>query len=580
MDNNIKSILERFDALEGELLSWQGRIGDPEILSQLNRWHNDLGALRFHLNRSTNDFGIMALLGGTGTGKSTLTNRLLEIEGSATSFRRTFTGGPIAFIHPTMNLPESWLGLPHFDVSQEDLPVRGQSGSLMVVSLENEWLSRRVLIDTPDVDGDAETHYDQAERVFRWSHSIIFLVTPEKYQMTELIPFYRLAQRYEIPTIFVMNKCEGSDVVEDFRSQIEGRGFNEPHIYSIPRDDSTYEPPDDFGLTELRNWISETQMLKIDNGTGGLANRIQDSILRLNDQIFVPLRNDLATVERLRESLESFVAPGPEVDVSGLTAELQQKMQAKSILYLMGPKRILDRAKKISSTVFNRVTSPRSWFGKDTQSGSQEGETIEAQALPDFHSMLVDQFQIGQSRIRDILEGNDRAKSWLSHSQETKESLWIDPERAGTIVDEEIESLNHWLKERWETTPRDTKTILNLLSHIPGGKKIVEWSEASPYLLVLVAASYSSFFGPIDLLVIGGYSLATWLGEKLSNEVTHQVRRTNQTIYRRFERLMKDQVANQIHWLSQQVPSRGSIENAEKEMNRLADCLESVGTDR
>jgi len=329
-----------------------------------------------------------------------------------------------------------------------------------------------------------------------------------------------------------------------------------------------------MGLSDLRSAIPDLWIPTNHELTAGRKNRVQDSLLRLSDQVVVPLRNDLATVEKLVESLKAFVAPGPRVDVSSMTLELQQRFQAKSILYLMGPKRVLDRAKKASLAVFYKVTSPKSWFKQDSTKTSQEGRTIEVQTLPDFHSMLINQFRIGQSRVRDILEGNERARVWLRDEHSRGIETWIEPEEAGRIADEELAALNAWLKERWEDTPRDTKTILSLLSYIPGGKRIVEWSEASPYLLVLVAATYNSFFGPIDLLVIGGYSLATWLGERLSNEVTRRVRQTNQTIYRRFEKLMKDQVEAQIEWLTRQVPSRTAIENAEEEMDRVAETLE------
>ena len=52
--------------------------------------------------------------------------------------------------------------------------------------------------------------------MFRWAQAVVFLVTPEKYQMTELLPYYRLARRYAIPALFVMNKAEEAGVVEDF----------------------------------------------------------------------------------------------------------------------------------------------------------------------------------------------------------------------------------------------------------------------------------------------------------------------------------------------------------------------------
>jgi hypothetical protein len=42
------------------------------------------------------------------------------------------------------------------------------------------------LVTRPDLDGDQPAHHAQADRAFRWAEAIVFLVTPEKYQMTEL----------------------------------------------------------------------------------------------------------------------------------------------------------------------------------------------------------------------------------------------------------------------------------------------------------------------------------------------------------------------------------------------------------
>ena len=34
--------------------------------------------------------------------------------------------------------------------------------------------------------------------------------------MTELLPYYRLAQRYALAALFAMNKCEETAVLEDY----------------------------------------------------------------------------------------------------------------------------------------------------------------------------------------------------------------------------------------------------------------------------------------------------------------------------------------------------------------------------
>ena len=61
--------------------------------------------------------------------------------------------------------------------------------------------------------------------------------------------------------------------------------------------------------------------------------------------------------------------------------------------------------------------------------------------------------------------------------------------------------------------------LQKLLKHLPGGEKLTQWSEAAPYLLTIVVATHHAFFGHIDLMILGGYTLATWLTERLSNEV-------------------------------------------------------------
>src|SRR5439155_21415881 len=203
----------------------------------LERFRADSAAARFHLRNLANRPTLVAILGGTGTGKSTLVNRLLRSEITATSFRRTFTAGPVAIAARPDAVPDGWLGLQH--ISPPELPARGQIDALAVVTLAGELTQEIVLIDTPDLDGDQPSHHAQADRVFRWAQAVVFLVTPEKYQMTELRPYYRLASRYALPAIFVMNKAEEQAVVDDYVNQLtEGAP-----VFALARDDAGYEPP-------------------------------------------------------------------------------------------------------------------------------------------------------------------------------------------------------------------------------------------------------------------------------------------------------------------------------------------------
>ena len=74
--------------------------GTGADVAALPRWRLDLASLRFHLSSPAHDHPILlAVLGGTGTGKSTLVNRLLDANVSATplleaSIRTTAASAP------------------------------------------------------------------------------------------------------------------------------------------------------------------------------------------------------------------------------------------------------------------------------------------------------------------------------------------------------------------------------------------------------------------------------------------------------------------------------------------------------
>ncbi|HSV12623.1 MAG TPA: GTPase domain-containing protein, partial [Tepidisphaeraceae bacterium] len=135
----------------------------------IERWRADAAALRFHLRKTNLTVPMTVILGGTGTGKSTLVNRIVGATVTATSFRRTFTSGPVAIVRDVKLVPEGWLGVEHVIAQASDLPARGRADALIVVPLAAETASPAVLVDTPDLDGDQPVHHAQADRAFRWA---------------------------------------------------------------------------------------------------------------------------------------------------------------------------------------------------------------------------------------------------------------------------------------------------------------------------------------------------------------------------------------------------------------------------
>jgi len=568
LDNRIDKLDPLLARLDAALVSAAPQTGGA-ARAAAERWRADAAALRFHLRR--NDRGnrsnrvLVAVVGGTGTGKSTLVNRLLGANLSAASFRRTFTSGPVAVAPSPGDLPEGWLGVEHVAASAADLPARGQAGSLVIVTAGDASSSLPALVDTPDLDGDQPAHHAQADRAFRWADAVLFLVTPEKYQMTEMLPYYRLAARYAAPALFVMNKCEEQAVLDDYAGMLGRVGAPAgAQAFAVARDGAGYEPPAASNLEALRAALAQVRPVEGSGRAEGLRHRAADLLGRLSDQVLAPLRHDRREADRLAAALRSMEAPAAGIDVNPLTQSLQRRMQQRSILYLMGPQRILDRVRQAPGLL---VRLPRvAWdyvkTGEIAAGSLSPAGDGQAGNVPDFRAMLADQFAVLQSRIDDALRSSAAGEKWVSGGEYA--SAKIDPAAAGRIAEEELADLRDWLEKRWNATPRDTRVLESMLKYLPGGTKLARWSEAAPYLLTIVLVTHGAIFGHIDLLVLGGYSLATWLTERLSNEVAARTRATNGKIADRFTRLAHEQIERTITWLDRQAPPTKVLDQLER----------------
>ncbi|HYO09786.1 MAG TPA: hypothetical protein VER17_12510 [Tepidisphaeraceae bacterium] len=541
------------------------------VAAAIERFRADAAALLFHLRDRGERPPIVVILGGTGTGKSTMVNRLLGADVSASSFRRTYTAGAIAIAAERHHVPHDWLGVQHGQPAS--IPAKGEADRLLVVTHDADLTRRATLVDTPDLDGDRPQHHAQADRAFRWAEAVVFLVTPEKYQMPELVPYYRLARRYALPALHVMNKVEQQAVVSDYQSKLgEGTAaaFNRPHVYAIPRDDSTYEPPPDARLDVLRDALASHPRAEAGARHEGLGHRAADLLDRFHDQILAPLAEDRREIDAAVAMLKAMEAPPAGVDVNPITRSLARRLQQRSILYLMGPGRMLDRVRQVPALL---ARLPRTAWDLVMKGKAGAGEDGDGPAVPrdvpDFNAILSEQLGVLHSRIDDVIRTSVAGERWIAEDAAGYAAATIAPDRAGAIADDELAQLRTWLETRWNATPRDTAILQKVLKHLPGGEKLTQWSEAAPYLLTIVVATHHAFFGHVDLIILGGYSLATWLTERMSNEVASRTRQANKSIADRFERMAHEQIARMIVWLDSRAPATAELEK----MRRLAETL-------
>jgi energy-coupling factor transporter ATP-binding protein EcfA2 len=111
---------------------------------------------------------VVALIGGTGVGKSTLLNALAGSEVSLASVRRPTTGKPVAWI-PAAARDElapllQWLGV-------EEVREHGDS-----------WLPSVAILDLPDLDSIARGHREQVEALLTRVDAVVWMSDPEKYR--------------------------------------------------------------------------------------------------------------------------------------------------------------------------------------------------------------------------------------------------------------------------------------------------------------------------------------------------------------------------------------------------------------
>jgi hypothetical protein len=407
----------------------------------------------------------------------------------------------------------------------------------------------------------------------------LLLVSPEKYQMTELLPYYRVARRYGLPALYVMNKCEEQAVLDDYRTMlarvVDGAPADDTQVFAVPRDDAGYEPPPGENLDALRTALGEIAGSRAERAVG-LRVRANDLMGRFADQVLEPMRDDRRAADRLIEALRAMASPAVGVDVNPLTQQLQRRLQQRSILYLMGPQRMLDRVRQAPGLLARlpRVAWDYVTRGEVSAASLNPNPNGQEREVPDFRAILSDQFALLQSRIDDALRSTPLGQRWLEGDPSGYSTAKLPAEASAAIADEELANLKTWLEQRWNATPRDTRAIQTLLKYLPGGSKLVKWTEAAPYLLTIVLVTHHAVFGPVDLVVLGGYGLATWLTERLSNEVTSRTRAANSTIADRFAKLGKEQVQRVCAWLDKQAPSAKTITQLERAAEEVAEELE------
>jgi hypothetical protein len=273
---------------------------------------------------------LVALVGSTGAGKSTLVNSVVGAQVSMTGIRRPTTNSPVLACHPD---DAGWFAenvfLPTVPrVRQEGLARSGKDGLLVLAA--NKGMPKGVaLLDTPDIDSVVEAHHEFAHQFLDASDLWLFMTTASRYADATVWELLQHARDRGAALAIVLSRVRpaaGPDVVAHFHAMLEANGLGENQRFVIPETiliDGKL-PPD--VCRPVRDWLKETadqpdrRVAILTQTMSGVLDTFRTRVPVLATQIEgqVTLRSDLTTV----------IAAAYQ---AGL-AEIDEKMQDSSLM--------------------------------------------------------------------------------------------------------------------------------------------------------------------------------------------------------------------------------------------------------
>jgi GTP-binding protein EngB required for normal cell division len=169
---------------------------------------------------------IVALAGATGSGKSSLFNKLTDLELAGVGVRRPTTSWALACAWGPDGAGEllEWMGIPpRHQVSRM---------SMLDPAPEDERLDGLVLLDLPDHDSTEVAHHIEMDRLVRYADALVWVLDPQKYADAAIHDRYlRPLAAYRDVTVVVLNQIdrigytERAGALEDVRRILDDEGL-------------------------------------------------------------------------------------------------------------------------------------------------------------------------------------------------------------------------------------------------------------------------------------------------------------------------------------------------------------------
>jgi energy-coupling factor transporter ATP-binding protein EcfA2 len=205
---------------------------------------------------------LVALVGSTGAGKSTLVNSIVGAHVSATGVRRPTTNSPVLACHHD---EIDWFAENNFlptlpRVRQEGLARPGRDGLLVLAA--SEGMPRGIaLLDTPDIDSVVKAHHEFAYQFLDASDLWLFMTSASRYADGPVWEILQHARDRKASLGVVLSRVPQAyrtELVDHFNAMLDANGIaaeNRFVILETPLIDAML-PPDAY--QPVRDWLSDT----------------------------------------------------------------------------------------------------------------------------------------------------------------------------------------------------------------------------------------------------------------------------------------------------------------------------------
>jgi energy-coupling factor transporter ATP-binding protein EcfA2 len=207
---------------------------------------------------------LVALVGSTGAGKSTLMNSLVGVQVSNTGRRRPTTNSPVLACHPG---DARWFAenvfLPTLPrVRQQGLAMPGRDGLLVLA--ENEGMPEGVaLLDTPDIDSVVQAHREFAHQFLDASDLWLFMTSASRYADAAVWELLQQAKERDAALAIVLSRVEpgsAEQLSSHFNAMLEANGLAGVQRFVIVETVITDGKLPPEISAPVRKWLDETSV--------------------------------------------------------------------------------------------------------------------------------------------------------------------------------------------------------------------------------------------------------------------------------------------------------------------------------